>query len=83
VSIASQYAHRPEHVQEVATRSDAYHKHPLSLMLYERAGTSPRTEALRHYLVGLFGVNDDEHRRHRRILMPSFQKKHVEGYRDR
>jgi cytochrome P450 len=78
----SVYAYRPEHVQEVTTRHETYHKHPLSLTLFAKAGQSARTEPLKHFGTGLFGVNDDEHRRHRRLLMPSFQKKHVEGYRD-
>jgi cytochrome P450 len=77
------FVYRPDHVQKIDTQADVYHKHPLSLRLFSRAGRSARTEPLRHYGTGLFGVNDGEHRRHRRILMPSFQKTQVETYRDR
>ncbi len=33
-------------------------------------------------MTGLFHVNGDEHRRHRRLLMPAFHKTRIDGYRD-
>ncbi len=50
--------------------------------LYRRRDESPRTEPLKHFGVGLFGVNSNEHRRHRQLLMPAFHQKRIESYRD-
>jgi cytochrome P450 len=69
-------------VHEVTSQHDVYCKHPLTGTFYPRATEQGRTAALRHYAVGLFGVNSDEHRRHRRLLMPAFHRKRVDSYRD-
>lgn len=47
--------------------------------------TRPSVERLRpvrRLLTGLFHVNGDEHRRHRRLLMPAFHKTRIDAYRD-
>ncbi len=69
-------------VQKVATQHEIYYKFPLTGGLYSRRNESPRTEPLKHFGVGLFGVNSDEHRRHRQLLMPAFHQKRIESYRD-
>jgi cytochrome P450 len=35
---------------------------------------------LQHFLTGLFGVNGEEHRRQRRLLMPAFHRERLETY---
>ncbi|MBE9126529.1 cytochrome P450 [Coleofasciculus sp. LEGE 07092] len=40
------------------------------------------TEPLKHFLVGLFGVNSEQHRQHRQLMMPAFHKQRLESYRD-
>jgi len=48
-------------------------------------GILPRTERLRpirRTLTGLFHVNGEEHRRHRRLLQPAFHKRRIDAYRD-
>ncbi|CAN5916535.1 hypothetical protein BH11MYX4_BH11MYX4_50330 [soil metagenome] len=44
--------------------------------------TAERLLPLRRTLTGLFHVNGDEHRRHRRLLQPAFVKTRIDAYRD-
>ncbi|MBX3187436.1 MAG: cytochrome P450 [Labilithrix sp.] len=41
-----------------------------------------RLRPIRRTLTGLFHVNGDEHRRHRRLLQPAFHKTRIDAYRD-
>ncbi|HEX5689901.1 MAG TPA: cytochrome P450 [Roseiflexaceae bacterium] len=72
----------PELVREATTQHNVYHKQPLSGELYPTRAISPRTAPLQHFLTGLFGVNGDEHRQHRRLLMPAFHRQRISTYRD-
>lgn len=76
------FAYGPELVKQVATQHDVYHKHPLTGRLYRRRDESGRTEPLKHFVVGLFGVNGDRHKQQRQLMMPAFHRQQVEGYRD-
>jgi cytochrome P450 len=76
------FVYGPDLVREVTNQHEIYYKHPLTGRLYPRYFSSPRKEALKHFGVGLFGVNSDEHREHRRILRPAFHKNSIESYRD-
>ncbi|MFT3765596.1 MAG: cytochrome P450 [Minicystis sp.] len=42
----------------------------------------PEAKSFHRLLSGLFDMNDDRHRQHRRLLQPAFHKKRIEGYRD-
>lgn len=75
-------AYGPEYTREVSTQHEIYYKYPLSMGLYPQGEVSSRTKPLKYYGVGLFGVNSDLHRQHRRLLMPAFHKKQIESYRD-
>lgn len=74
------FTYGADNVQKVATNHEIYHKYPLTGGLYNRRNQSPRTEPLKHFGVGLFGVNNNEHRRHRQLLMPAFHQKRIESY---
>ncbi len=76
------FVYGPEFVQQVGTQHEIYYKHPLSGRLYRRKDDSDRTEPLKHFVVGLFGVNSDRHRQHRQLIMPAFHKQQIELYRD-
>ncbi len=76
------FAYGPELVHTVATQHEIYYKYPLSMGRYPEGEPAPRERALKHFGVGLFGVNSDEHRAHRRLLMPAFHKQRIESYRD-
>jgi cytochrome P450 len=41
-----------------------------------------RQKPVTRTMTGLFHVNSDEHRKHRRLLMPAFAKTRIEAYRD-
>jgi cytochrome P450 len=41
-----------------------------------------RLAPIRRALTGLFHVNEEEHRRHKRLLLPAFQKQRIDAYRD-
>src|SRR5215217_6276372 len=43
---------------------------------------TPRQRALRYWGAGLFDLNDDDHRRARRLMLPAFHKRRVETYRN-
>jgi cytochrome P450 len=79
--------------REVLTDHARYHGYALPGPYYpddatiESAGglgraTAERLQPIRRTLTGLFHVNDDEHRRHRRLLMPAFHKTRIDAYRD-
>jgi cytochrome P450 len=76
------FAYGPELVRQVATQHEIYYKHPLSGRLYGRRHESARAEPLKHFAVGLFGVNSDSHRQQRQLMMPAFHRQQLEGYRD-
>jgi cytochrome P450 len=76
------FVYGPELIRQVATQHDIYYKHPLSGRLYRRKDDSARTEPLKHFMVGLFGVNRDQHRQQRQLIMPAFHRQQVESYRD-
>lgn len=76
------FVYGPELIRQVATQHEIYYKHPLSGRLYRRKDDSARTEPLKHFMVGLFGVNCDQHRQQRQLIMPAFHKQQVESYRD-
>jgi cytochrome P450 len=44
--------------------------------------TAERLQPVQRTLTGLFHVNGDEHRRHRRLLQPAFAKTRIDAYRD-
>jgi cytochrome P450 len=75
-------AYGAEIVQEVTSQHEIYYKYPLTGGLYRRRDESRRTEPLKHFGVGLFGVNGNTHRQHRQLLMPAFHKQRIESYRD-
>lgn len=81
--------------REVLTQHDRFHMHALPGPLYpedeqlaarERPlpglASAERLRPIRRTLTGLFHVNGDEHRRHRRLLMPAFHKTRLDAYRD-
>ena len=74
------FTYGAENVQAVTSQHEIYYKYPLTGGLYRRKDESPRTEPLKHFGVGLFGVNSDDHRRHRQLLMPAFHQKRIESY---
>ncbi len=76
------FTYGAENVEKVTTQHEIYYKYPLTGGLYSRRDESPRMEPLKHFGVGLFGVNSDAHRRHRQLLMPAFHQKRIESYRD-
>jgi len=66
--------------REVEIQHDVYHKSALTGTLYPTGKVSRREQPLLEYATGLFSVNGDEHRRHRRLLAPAFHKKRIEAY---
>jgi cytochrome P450 len=81
--------------REVLTQHDRYHMYALPGVFYpeeamlERAASRKRFSAgphvdrlrpVRRTLTGLFHVNGNEHRRHRRLLMPAFHKTRIDAY---
>lgn len=72
----------PQWVRQVTSQHEIYHKHPLSGRMYRRRDISERTEPLKHFGVGLFGVNSTAHTQQRRLVMPAFHKQRIDSYRD-
>jgi cytochrome P450 len=76
------FLHGPELNRAFLTSEDDFHKCALSGPLYPTDPERPRTRPLTRLLTGLFHVNGQEHRRHRRLMMPAFHKARIEAYRD-
>ncbi|MBV6624380.1 MAG: cytochrome P450 [Rivularia sp. (in: Bacteria)] len=70
-----------QNVRQVTSQHEVYYKYPLSGMIYSKHNDSKRTEPLKHFGVGLFGVNGATHRQHRQLLMPAFHKQRIDSYR--
>lgn len=74
------FAYGPEHARTFLTQHDVWHKPPMTKHLYPQGeNLGPRMAALQRWGSGLFGVNEEEHKEHRRLLMPAFQKRRVEA----
>jgi cytochrome P450 len=72
-----------DHNREILTQHERYHMISLVGRLYPTAPeVTARELPLKRTMTGLFHVNGDEHRRHRRLLMPAFHKTRIEAYRD-
>jgi cytochrome P450 len=76
------FTYGPELARQATTQHEVFYKYPLTLTLYRKRQDAGRYEPLNHFGVGLFGVNSDQHRQQRRLLMPAFHKKRIEAYRD-
>jgi cytochrome P450 len=82
--------------REVLTQHDRFHMAALPGVLYPDdellaarssgrlfgRASAERLRPIQRTLTGLFNVNGDEHRRHRRLLMPAFHKTRLDAYRD-
>lgn len=75
-------AYGPEATRAASAQHEIYLKFPLSGPRYRLKDQSQRTSPLKHFGVGLFGVNLEEHQQHRRLVMPAFQTKRISSYRD-
>lgn len=68
------FAFGPDFNREVLTKGEVF---------YLSSGMpGPRNSAQRRFGHGLFGLNGQKHRQHRRLLMPPFRQEAVESYRD-
>ena len=76
------FVYGPELTRQYSTEHEIFYRYPLTGRLYAKRYNSRRTEPLKHFLGGLFAVNGDDHRQHRRLVMPAFHKKRIEAYRD-
>ncbi len=73
-------AYGPEIVRQVTTQHDIYHKHPMSGKVYGKRNESERTQPLKTFGVGLFGVNGQQHLDQRKLMMPSFHRRKIQSY---
>lgn len=74
------YLYGPELIQQVVQEHDAYYRVAMSLGLYPEYSVKPRQVPLKRIMTGLPFLRKDEHRRHRRLMMPAFQKQSVQAY---
>jgi len=72
----------PELVRKVKTPHASWEIPPLTGTLYPLGDVSPRTSPLKTFATGLWGVQGDEHREHRKMLLPAFHRERVAGYGD-
>lgn len=75
-------AYGPDIVQQVTSQHDIYHKHPMSGKVYGKRNESKRTQPLKTFGVGLFGVNGQQHLDQRKLMMPSFHRKKIQSYHE-
>ena len=75
--------YRPEMIQQITAQHDEFHKNNLFGPVYPTGeNLTERVQKLKTPGAGLFAVNSDLHREHRRIVMPAFHKKRIEAYWD-
>lgn len=74
------FLYGPELMQQVVTEHNAYYRVAMSLSLYPVGEISPRQEPLTRIMTGLPFLQKDEHRKHRRLMMPAFHKQAVQTY---
>jgi cytochrome P450 len=72
----------PELVRKVKTPHASWEIPPLTGNLYPLGEVSPRKAPLKTFATGLWGVQGDEHREHRKLLLPAFHRDRISGYRD-
>lgn len=94
--VAVVIANGPELNREILTGHERYHSYALPGVFYPEADVlekargktrlgepdEGRLRPVTRTLTGLFHVNGNEHRRHRRLLMPAFHKGRIDAYRD-
>lgn len=69
--------------REVLTDHERYFMIALPGRLYPtRSAPTQREKPVTRTMTGLFHVNADEHRKHRRLLMPAFAKTRIDAYHD-
>jgi cytochrome P450 len=69
--------------REILTQHDRYQMIALPGRFYPTSrDLSERQKPLSRMMTGLFHVNGEEHKRHRRLLMPAFHKTRIEAYGD-
>lgn len=74
------FLYGPDLLQQVLMKHDAYHRVAMSLSLYPKGEISPRQEPVTRIMTGLPFLQKDEHRKHRRLMMPAFHKQAVQTY---
>jgi len=70
----------PDAVEAVTSAHDVYGKTSLVGALHPGLEARPRQQGLLTFGAGLFAVNGDQHRRHRRLLSPAFSRKRLGTY---
>jgi cytochrome P450 len=70
-------------VEAVTTAHELYRKVSLVGALHPGLEARPREHGLLTFGAGLFAVNADQHRRHRRLLSPAFSRKRLAHYAER
>jgi cytochrome P450 len=76
------FLYGPELIQQVVMKHDAYYRVAMSLSLYPVGEITPRQEPVTRIMTGLPYLQKDEHRKHRRLMMPAFHKQAVQTYHD-
>jgi cytochrome P450 len=66
--------------KQVMLDHDRFHRSALTGQLTPPPDAPARTRPILEWGTGLFAVNGEEHRRHRRLLSPFFNRSHVESY---
>jgi cytochrome P450 len=65
----------PEYNQHILSRPEVFYANLFTL-------PGPKNSALRRLGLGLISMNGEQHKRHRRLLLPSFHRKTVEAHHD-
>jgi cytochrome P450 len=71
-----------ELIRDIELNHEHFHRSALTGQLTPAEPASERTQPILEWGTGLFAVNGDEHRRHRRLLSPFFTRSRVESYHE-
>ena len=78
----SVFVYGPELVRRVKTPHGSWEIPPLTGALFPLGEVGPRKAPLKTFSTGLWGVQGDEHRLHKHLLLPAFHRDRIAGYRD-
>jgi cytochrome P450 len=76
------FVYGPDLIRQVRTPHGSWDTAPLTGLLYPTVAVSPRKQPLKHFLVWPWVTQREEHRTHRRLVMPALHRQRIAAYRD-
>ena len=76
------FVYGPELIRQARTPHERWNLPPLTGPLYPLDQPPPRKATLKHFLARPWGLDGEEHRAQRKLVLPAFHHKRIAAYRD-